>query len=228
MRVALSGISITTWLIGINVAVFLLDRLLMSTGWRYGLTVGPYVVGEFGPLGAWGHFSMLTAVQHLQIWRFITFQFLHADLNHLIFNMLALYFFGPIAESYLGARRFIPFYLLCGVGGAVLYLLLLMVGWRIGAPWVPLVGASAGIFGILIAAALVAPNITVMFMMILPMPLRTVAWLFIAIAVYTVVFMGNNAGGEAGHLGGAAMGWLLMQRPQLLDYLTFPRRRRIA
>jgi len=219
---SLAGHSITTWLIGINVGVFLLDRLLMAAGFRYGLQVGSALLGPFGPLELWGHFSMVTAVQKFQIWRFITFQFLHADLNHLIFNMLALYFFGPIVESYLGSRRFVPFYLLCGIGGAALYLILLMLGLRIGAPWVPLVGASAGIFGILIAAALVAPNTMVLFMMILPMPLRTLAWLFIGIAAYTVIFMGHNAGGEAAHLGGAAIGWLLMQRPQVLDRLRLP------
>jgi membrane associated rhomboid family serine protease len=226
LGISLAGISITMWLIGINVAVFLLDKMLQRAGWSYVLFQGPAVVGQFGPLELWGHFSVTTAVQSYQIWRFLTFQFLHADLEHLIFNMLALYFFGPIVESYLGSRRFLPFYLLCGIGGVAMYLILWMVGFQISYPWVPLVGASAGIFGILIAAALVAPNATVMFMMIFPMPLRTLAWLFIAYAIWIVISRGQNAGGEAAHLGGAAVGWLLMQRPHMLDRLMLPARRK--
>jgi membrane associated rhomboid family serine protease len=216
------------WLIIINVVVFLLDRALARMGWGYVLVVRSHAGFEriaFTPLEYWGHFSELTAIAWFQLWRFITFQFLHANFDHILFNMIALFFFGPMVEQYLGARRYLPFYLLCGMGGAALYLILLMVGFRIGEPWVPLIGASAGIFGVLIAGAMVAPNATVLLFFVLPIPLRTVVWLFIAYAVYTVLFTGHNAGGEAAHLGGAAVGWLLMQRPQLLDYVTIPQRR---
>jgi membrane associated rhomboid family serine protease len=82
---------------------------------------------------------------------------------------------------------------------------------------VPLVGASAGIFGVLIAAAHVAPNAMIMMMFPpVPMRLRTLAWVFIAIAVYTVFTRGRNAGGEAAHLGGAIVGFLLMQGERIL------------
>ncbi|HEX8524112.1 MAG TPA: rhomboid family intramembrane serine protease [Tepidisphaeraceae bacterium] len=213
--------SITTWLIIINVAVFILDRLFAR---RMEDMQGAYFSY---PIKNIGYFSVATAVQHFQVWRFITFQFLHANLDHLVFNMLSLFFFGPIVESYLGSRRFIPFYLLSGIGGALMYMLLLLLRFQIGDPYVPLVGASAGIFGILIAAALIAPNATVLFMMVFPMPLRTMAWLFIAYAVLQIVARGNNAGGEAAHLGGAALGYLLMQNPRILDFLNLPSRRRM-
>jgi membrane associated rhomboid family serine protease len=214
--------SVTIWLIAINVAVFLLDRILIIQ------TETPEGPARYQLISTWCYFSVTTAVQHLQIWRFITFQFLHANFDHIVFNMLALYFFGPLVENYLGSRRFVPFYLLCGIGGALFYMVLLALHFRIGTPDVPLVGASAGIFGILIAAAMIAPNATVLFMMIFPMPLRTLAWLFIAFAVYQVLFAGHNAGGEAAHLGGAVVGWLLMQKPDLLDYLSFSSRRRFS
>ncbi len=211
--------SVTMWLIGINVVVYLLDRMLI------GRVVTPFGIERYQIISNWGYFSVTTAVQHLQLWRFITFQFLHANFEHILFNMIALFFFGPMVENYLGSRRYLPFYLLCGIGGAALYMILLLVHFRIGGPNVPLIGASAGIFGVLIAGAMVAPNATVLVFFVLPMPLRTLAWLFIAYAVYTVLFAGNNAGGEAAHLGGAVVGWLLMQKPDLLDYVTIPRRR---
>src|SRR5215469_3676636 len=102
--------SITTWLIVINIAVYVLNEI---TG---------------GLLAVWGWFSADTAIYHLQLWRFITFQFLHASPSHIIFNMLSLYFFGPLIEQYLGPRRYLAFYLLCGIAGAVLYLVL----WGMG------------------------------------------------------------------------------------------------
>lgn len=222
---AFSAYSLTTWIIIANVAVFLLDRILLQAGRGY-IINGRYVMGV---LEFWGYFSESTAIHGLQAWRFVTFQFLHANVDHLIFNMLALYFFGPLVENWLGRGRFMPFYLLCGIGGAALYLILLVVGFRIGNAAVPLVGASAGIFGVLIAAAMIAPNATVLLMFVFPMPLRTLAMLFIAFAVYQVVLAGTNAGGEAAHLGGAAVGWLLMQKPTLLDRLdpaNWRRRRR--
>jgi membrane associated rhomboid family serine protease len=160
------------------------------------------------PLEGLGHFSAATAIWGGQVWRFLTFQFLHANLQHLLFNMLGLYFFGQMMETYLGRERFLGFYLTCGVAGAVLYLALWGLGILVGSAWVPLVGASAGIFGILAAAARVAPNATVM-LIFPPMPvqLRTWAMILLGLAAATILFAGPNAGGEAAHLGGALLGY---------------------
>ncbi|HEY8665821.1 MAG TPA: rhomboid family intramembrane serine protease [Tepidisphaeraceae bacterium] len=213
------ALSVSMWLIILNVAVFLLDRVLERMGVQYILTTA---AGRLAmpPLEGLGHFSVWTTIYHLQLWRFITFQFLHANKEHLFFNMLAVYFFGPLLESYLGSRRFITFYLMCGVAGPIVYVIL----WSLGAlghggaeNWVPLVGASAGIFGILIAAAQVAPDVMVL-MMFIPMRLRTMAWVLLGIAVWVIFTGGANAGGQAAHLGGAVVGWVLIQRPQWLDW----------
>jgi membrane associated rhomboid family serine protease len=204
---------VTTSLIVINVAVFLIDHLLppyiVSTPRHYAI--------QISRLDYWGHFSASTVIYQLQLWRILTFQFLHANSTHLIFNMLSLYIFGPMVEQHLGSRRYLRFYLICGMGGAVAYLGLWAKGILIGDPWQPLVGASAGIFGVLVAAAQVAPDATVMLLFPpIPMRLRTLAWAFIAIAVYTVFTRGNNAGGEAAHLGGAIAGFLLMQGEKMM------------
>ena len=63
-----------------------------------------------------------------QVWRFISFQFLHADFTHLLVNMFGLWIFGPLVERYLGGKRYLAFYLLCGIFGALLYLLLNAAG----------------------------------------------------------------------------------------------------
>jgi len=213
--------SITIWLLIINVAIFVLD-VLISQGDPMG-----------GPLTDVGHFSTTTAILHGQIWRFITFQFLHANLWHILFNMIALYFFGPMAEGYLGSRRFLAFYLLSGVGGAALYLALNVAGLMFGEapvvlsndPSVRLVGASAGIFGILMAAAYLRPNevITLLLMFIIPvrMRIKTLAYGLVILALFILFTGGRNAGGEAGHLGGAALGAFLIRKPGLLNWALF-------
>ena len=203
--------SVTTWLIVINVVVYVLN------GFSDDL------------VARWGYFSATTAIYDLQLWRFITFQFLHANLSHIFFNMLALYFFGPLIENYLGSRRYLAFYLLCGTAGAAMYLILWVLGFLESGAQTPLIGASAGIFGVLIAAARVAPDTTVMLMFPpIPMKLKVLAWIMIGIAVFTVFSNGRNAGGEAAHLGGAALGALLIWQPQLLNVFELwpPKRRK--
>jgi membrane associated rhomboid family serine protease len=93
--------SITTWLIVINVAVFIVNGILVR---NYVNAYGELVM-QVHPIYQFGFFSVASALGQLQVWRFITFQFLHADLNHILFNMLALFFFGPLVEAYLGSRR---------------------------------------------------------------------------------------------------------------------------
>jgi membrane associated rhomboid family serine protease len=209
--------SVTMWLIVINVAMFLLEMVSMRAGavYRVHTPIGFLIMS---PLEYWCHFSAFTVIVQHQIWRFITFQFLHAGIAHIAFNMFALYMFGPMLESYLGRRRFLAFYLICGAAGGASYILLWQLKLLVTSPYVPLVGASAGIFGVLIAAAFVAPNATIMLLFPpIPMQLRTFAWVLIAIAVFSVFTAGHNAGGEAAHLGGAAMGAALMSNPRVLN-----------
>jgi membrane associated rhomboid family serine protease len=211
-----SMMGVTQWLILINVVVYAVDSLLASRGVGTILRT-PSGMMERPLLDGLGHFSAWTAVQQGQVWRFLTFQFLHGNLSHLVGNMISLYFFGPIVEEYLGRARFLRFYLLCGVAGAVAYLILWMSGVLVTSSATPLVGASAGIFGVLVAAAQVAPRTPVQLIFFpLELELRTLAWVMLGIAGYIVLTSGNipgsNAGGEAAHLGGAALGYVLIQR----------------
>jgi membrane associated rhomboid family serine protease len=197
--------SVNTWLIAINAAVFILDALLGH------------------PLFELGYFSVATAIYHLEIWRFITLQFLHANVQHIAYNMIALFFFGPLVEQYLGSRRYLVFYLLCGIASAVSFLLLWGAHILVEDPSTPLIGASGSIFGVLIAAAIIAPDVRVMLDFFIPMKLRTLAWILLAIAVVTVITNGNNAGGEAAHIGGAAAGLLLIKNVQILNFVNYRR-----
>lgn len=197
------------------------------------------------PIQRWLEFSTARALVYpsttwglvgFEFWRFFGYQFLHADVMHLALNMFGLYIFGPIVEEYLRGKRYLAFYLLCGLFGAVLYMLLnaggiamhsLFPGARVppflpDSPFTPLIGASASIYGVILAAAYLAPNDVVLVLYVLPMRLRTLAYVLIAIAVGSIVFRGSNAGGEAAHLGGAIAGaWFIRHTAQLHGFFDF-------
>ncbi|MBX9738125.1 MAG: rhomboid family intramembrane serine protease [Phycisphaerales bacterium] len=182
---------------------------------------------------AWGHFSTAKGFFGLEVWRFVTFQFLHAGLIHLGFNLMGLYFVGYLVEDYLGSRRFLAFYLTCGIFGALMYLLLNLTGnlmvHQFGLAWAnyvpfllfdsiftPLVGASAGIFGILLAAAFIAPDERIDVLFIIPMKMRIAVYGFTILALGNLLFGSSNAGGEAAHIGGAIAGFFFIRRMHLL------------
>ncbi len=216
---ALDPLSVTTWLIALNIGVFVLDLLTTRRFWIDGMRA------EYAPIVRFGEFTVNDAVFRLQLWRFITFQFLHENITHLLFNMLGLFFFGPMIEAFLGRVRYLAFYLLCGIAGPLSYMFFYGLHVEAERRGASLIGASAGVFGILMAAAHIAPNATVLIYGLIPARLRTVAWVLLGIAAYTIFTNGQNAGGEAAHLGGAALGYLLIKNLRWLDWLDFTHRR---
>jgi membrane associated rhomboid family serine protease len=142
----------------------------------------------------------------LEPWRIVTYQFLHdmGSFQHIFFNMLVLWFFGPPLERYLGSHRFLPFYLLCGAAGGIFYLALTAVHF-FGPISLPLLGASGAILGVLAACAVLFPN-TIMFLFIVPVPIRLGAIAFAVIYFAALITRSANAGGEAAHLAGMATG----------------------
>lgn len=182
-------------------------------------------------------YSWFTCFLEGQLWRIITYQFVHANFGHILFNMWALYFFGPAVEHAMGPRRFLAFYLVCGVAGALFSSLLAGMNLYTTLPdlpqneficnqiaafagyeghvrcWemIPLVGASASIYGVMVACAFMYPDVQIS--LIFPpvtLRLRTFALIVIGIASITILLNLGNAGGEAGHLGGIIMGAIIM------------------
>jgi membrane associated rhomboid family serine protease len=138
----------------------------------------------------------------LQIWRYVTYQFLHGGMWHIVFNMLGLFFLGPTLERHWGSKRFLKFYLGCGIAGGLFYPLLAIVGFlSVG----PMIGASGAILGMLAACAILFPHFIV-FILFFPVPIRVAAIICIFFATVTILSRGANAGGEAAHLGGMAAG----------------------
>jgi membrane associated rhomboid family serine protease len=137
------------------------------------------------------------------VWNYITFQFLHADLMHLIFNMIGLYFLGMVLERSWGLKRFMVFYFSCGVFAGICHVAATFaMGGKLG---IPLLGASGGVYGIVVACAILYPQIRLILLFFL-VPIRFAALLFLGVAVYYILQGGVGGGvAHAAHLGGAAM-----------------------
>jgi len=207
--------SIVKILLIINIAVFLLgsmlpDNIIVHSDGRLEKFQGdPALLNNAGidlltidVLDKWFSVFPRTFTWVLQVWRFVTYQFLHAGFFHILFNMLGLYFLGPTLERHFGPKRFLFFYLLCGVVGAVFYTILALVGYlHIG----PMVGASGAILGMLAACAILFPQFIVFFMFF-PVPIRVASIILIVIYVANLLSKGTNAGGDAAHLAGMAAG----------------------
>ena len=183
----------TPWvrrLIVANLVVFLLQLTIF---------VNPWFTATFG-------FAPLAAAE--RPWTFVTYMFLHAGFLHLAFNLLALFVFGPEVEERLGGWAFLRYYLLCGLGGAAFSLVL---GWTFGR-LNPVIGASAAVYGVLLAFAWAAPNapITVLF---LPEPIAA-KWLvtfIVALSLVLALLPSSDGVAHLAHLGGFATGFLYLK-----------------
>ncbi len=229
------NISVTHALIIINILVYALGLFVRKSG-ALGLVL-PWMDNSTSAFEIFCSYSWFTCFMQGEIWRLISYQFVHAGFGHILFNMWALFFFGPMVEYVMGPRRFLVYYLVCGVAGALFSSLLACLGLFNNAddsfalvqevnyiaqyvgyeglvrPWqmFPMVGASAAIYGVMVAVAYLTPSARIS--LIFPpvtMTMRTFAIVVTAIAVSAVLFNWNNAGGEAGHLGGLIMGAIIM------------------
>jgi len=192
MRFAFPRITpVVKWLLIINVLVFVASFMIRP-------------LGEF--FFTW--FSVYPSLAtSLQLWRLITYQFLHdtSGFGHIFVNMLILFFFGPMLERTWGSRKFLKFYLVCGAMGGVLYPLLALAGWLRVAH---LIGASGAILGMIAAGAILFPRMRVYVWGIFPIRLVVLAVIFALISIMTLLRPTEfaNAGGEAAHLAGMATG----------------------
>lgn len=186
---------ITQALIIANVALFLLESM-----------TGPSLVQWFA---LWPPASGLTDAPAFQPWQLVTYAFLHGNFTHLFFNMVGLYMFGSEIERLFGARFFSLYYFACVVSAALCQLV--VSGWT-GGPPVPTVGASGGIYGLLLAFGMYFPRrIVVLIFPPIPMQARVFVFVFAALELFLGV-TGTAAGvAHFAHLGGMLGGWLMIR-----------------
>ena len=200
---------VTKALLGVNAAMFLLQ-------WLFGLQAGPDGDAALSALMLWpaggGEWVAGYATPGFQPWQLLTYGFLHGSLPHLLFNMLALVMFGAQLEYTWGQRRFLTYFLVCVVGAGLCQLG--VVSWTVaqGGPPFPTVGASGGVFGLLLAYGMLFPHQRVM-LLIPPIPMKARTLVFVYGAVELLMGITGTQSGVAhfAHLGGMLFGWLLIR-----------------
>lgn len=147
-------------------------------------------------------------------WTLITTFFTHYGFFHILFNMLFLYWFGKLIYDYLGNGRLINLYVLGGLAGGILYIVIYNISplfvQEVGRS--SLIGASASVFAIVVAAATLMPEHQFHLLLIGPVKIKYIAMFYVAMSLLNSI--GPNAGGEIAHLGGALMGFVYIKQLQ--------------
>jgi membrane associated rhomboid family serine protease len=178
---------VTRALLLINVAVFFLARLFGG---------GIESIFALWPLGT-----------NFLPWQVVTYAFLHGSFEHLVFNMLGLWMFGSELERIWGEKRFLQFYAASVLAAAFAQLIVTAV---MGSVY-PTVGASGGLFGLLLAFAMMFPNRVILLFFVIPMKARYLVLLYGVLELYQGVYVLNSGVAHFAHLGGM-LGGLLMIR----------------
>ncbi|MEP7328744.1 MAG: rhomboid family intramembrane serine protease [Betaproteobacteria bacterium] len=181
---------VTTALIVANIAVFFLQTAVASLAIPFALW----------PLGA----AQISGGQvSFQPWQLVTYGFLHGDILHLGFNMFAVYMFGSALELVFGTRRYLSYYFVCVIAAAIVQLIFA----QLSGGFYPTVGASGGVFGLLLAYAVYFPRNKLM-LMFLPVPIPARLFVVIYAVLELVLGVTGTQSGVAhfAHLGGLVGG----------------------
>jgi len=190
-----------TWLLAINTGIFLLMELLglarLADSVRF----------------VFDYFELMpnAVIQHGEVWQIITYSFLHVGFLHWFGNMIGLWMFGSAFEGSWGTRRFLELYFV-GVVGAAITTIALSYTHVLGSPFIPTVGASGGVFAILIAFGMVFGENEIM---MIPFPFLIKAKYFVAILIVVTLALAMAGGGNVAyvaHLGGLFFGYLYVRR----------------
>lgn len=186
--------TITKYLLGINCIVWILDSLLRGSG--------IYMPGLTGLYPYWS--------DNFHIWQPLTYMFMHQGFSHLFCNMFAVLMFGPVLENEWGPKRYLTYYLVCGLGAAFVQEL---VWHTFGAhPLSCTIGASGAVFGILMAFGWLFPTVE-MYLLFIPIPIKARTFVIGYAVIELLAGIGNLAGDNVAHfahLGGMLFGLILL------------------
>lgn len=181
-------------LIAVNVAVFLLIRAVAI--------VLMFTHVNIDEVLRWVMVPPTLSEASREPWTIVSYMFSHYDVFHVLFNMLWLYWFGRMFITIATPKQLFALYIYGGVAGAALYVVLCLIS-----PWIGgggLIGASAAIMAVVIATAVITPDVPVSLLFFGEVKLKWLA--VVTVILFALGLTGNNAGGHAAHLGGVAMG----------------------
>lgn len=184
------------WLLISNIAIWLVVDVILGMFSLGGDRVG----GGSGFLSS--YFALWPFGENFWPWQLVTYMFMHGGLGHLFFNMLALWMFGMELENNWGSKRFLIYYLVCGIGAGITNLLVApMLGQA-----APTVGASGAVFGVLIAFGMLFPDRPIYVYFLLPVKAKYFIAVYIGLELFYGVTGTSDGIAHVAHLGGAAVG----------------------
>ncbi len=147
-------------------------------------------------------------------WTIITYFFLHEGFFHILFNMLNLYYFGQLIQEYLGHKKLFGLYMMGGLAGGLMYLLAynFIPFYADRADMAIMLGASASVLAIIVAAATLLPDFTFFLILLGPVRIKWIALVLVLLSVSGIT--GGNAGGNLAHMGGAIFGFIYIRQLQ--------------
>ena len=143
------------------------------------------------------------------VWQLVTYIFLHGGITHLLFNFLALWMFGGELESYWGPKKFLFYFLFCGIGAGICTVVF--------SPYqfIPIIGASGSIYGLLLAFGWLFPNRPIYIYFLFPIPAKYMVIIFGLIELFSSAEGTGGGVAHLTHLGGLLFGFLYMAYPTL-------------
>ena len=188
-------------LILVNTVVFLV-LLLAKVGFTMGQELDTYYLIRSQLMIPGGIVDFLH-----KPWTLFTYFFAHDEIFHILYNMLFLYWFGRLIDEYLGNRRLVGLYIMGGLAGGLLYLLMYntVPYFQVSSESARMLGASAAAFSVAVGAATLLPNYTFHLLFFGAVRIKYIVFFFIIMSVAQSA--GSNAGGNLAHLGGALMGF---------------------
>lgn len=194
------------WLVGTNVFIWFFGMLIWQ---NFVLHDQEFFARNFG--------LVPRALFSLQLWRPVTYMFLHgSNITHILFNMLILWWIGAELELKWGRKFFLTYYFVSGIGAAIIYLIGVFTYAVIAKDAfileVPVIGASGAVYGLLVAFGMLFGERPIYFMMLFPMKAKHFVFLigFIELATLLQSGMGSDVANLA-HLGGILAGFLFLK-----------------
>ncbi len=192
-----------------NVTIYIIFNLLLS-GYSVGNVSFDVIITKYFALNPLKPVLFNENGQILQLsfypWQLVTYMFLHGGFFHLLLNMLALWMFGAELENTWGQKRFLTYYMLCGVGAGVCNLLIAPLFTTVG----PTVGASGAIYGILVAFGYLFPNRNIYIYGLIPVKAKYLVILYMLIELFSVAGGSNSGIAHMAHLGGGVIGLIYL------------------
>ncbi|MEW6507311.1 MAG: rhomboid family intramembrane serine protease [Bacteroidota bacterium] len=207
---------IIKYLLIINVGVFILQLIFENL--KFDGIPGWYILNRYFALNPLTGIDAAGFEFNFQIWQLLTYQFMHADFMHILFNMFMLWMFGIELEHIMSSRKFLFFYLLCGVGAGILHVLFSPI---LSDALAPTIGASGAVYGVMIAFAIFFPDRYIFIYFLIPIKAKYLIAILVVFEFLSV--QEPSVVAHLAHIGGAITGFifLLVDKRNNFSFSTF-------